>query len=784
MKKYLLLLFLSTCLSFAQVPVTITGVVQDTTGAAATSGTVTFSLQPQNSGIIYFVTGTGIIAPQSGSCGIDGLGNIKNLALSGACTVWGTDVLQPGNLTYQIQFFPNGNQGNTVSNQCITGTLYNLSNPVFCPVIKPTPQGSTVITSPIQNNLIPATNGFFNIGSASLRYANGFFLNINTVTCTGCTSPIGYQTIQNATVGILQRTKLNFLSPLTCVDNPGNTSSDCGLSGTATYPSSGVIETGVGTTNVVPKFTNGATGVQGNSSITDNGTTVSTTENFSATGTVTGSNIPAGTINTGTGTTNTISKFTTGASGVQGNSGLTDDGTTITATEKLNATGNSAGGNVGLKNFSFDQTQYVSTSGSDSNDGLSPGTAKLTPQAAMNTATATGTQQGQVFIYQGTYPCPTTWYSGLAITGMTDIFTSLWPATAGIAIGNLSGVKFDCHAANVVMTAIANSSFTNIEFSFANSGNNVQLKNASILHFKKVAVTQAGTTAVPVLLITTTTTVQNPANNSAFNTFEDTVLDGPTSGTADACLKLAGLGAVNAGSFVTDNSFVNLYCSGNLKNGLDFELNSDTNYFSGRNFINNTAGSATGDAMVFNSATPASDQDANNEIVTGFISSGNFSHQTSMGQSSGHIIQSGAGLVNVLGGTPTYMILGSALSGFAPTFQINGDLLVKTLLCSSTTPTLTGFGTGASITSNNGSCSFSINVGTGGVASSGTITMNKTAAHTWSGQCTDNTTFSASQFLQYVQGNTTVITIANKTDTATSAAWVASDVLNCTATAN
>jgi hypothetical protein len=232
-----LLMFLSVGLAFAQTPVTVTGVVQDTTGVLATSGTVTFTLQPQNSGVIYFVAGTGIIAPQTGTCGIDLTGNIKNLALSGACTVWGTDVLQPGNLTYQVAFFPNGVTAptNVISQQCITGSSYSLNSPKFCPVIKPTPQGAVVITSPIQNNLIPAVDAVFNLGSASLRYGNIFAAN---------------GTFTNSIV--------------------------------APNVPAGTVNTGTGTTNTIPKFTNGATGVLGNSSVTDNGTTVSTSEIFSA----------------------------------------------------------------------------------------------------------------------------------------------------------------------------------------------------------------------------------------------------------------------------------------------------------------------------------------------------------------------------------------------------------------------------------------------------------------------------------------------------------------------
>lgn len=60
-----------------------------------------------------------------------------------------------------------------------------------------------------------------------------------------------------------------------------------------------------------------------------------TTTTLAASGAVTGSNIPAGTIDSGTGTTNTLSKFTNGAAGVQGNSSVTDDGTQVSTLENV-----------------------------------------------------------------------------------------------------------------------------------------------------------------------------------------------------------------------------------------------------------------------------------------------------------------------------------------------------------------------------------------------------------------------------------------------------------------
>lgn len=62
---------------------------------------------------------------------------------------------------------------------------------------------------------------------------------------------------------------------------------------------------------------------------------LSVSGNIAATGTVTGSNIAAGQIATGTGTTNTLPKYTNGASAVIGNSSISDNGTTVSTTEAL-----------------------------------------------------------------------------------------------------------------------------------------------------------------------------------------------------------------------------------------------------------------------------------------------------------------------------------------------------------------------------------------------------------------------------------------------------------------
>jgi hypothetical protein len=66
---------------------------------------------------------------------------------------------------------------------------------------------------------------------------------------------------------------------------------------------------------------------------------LSVSGNVVATGTVTGTNMPAGQVVTGSGTTNTVTKFTNGPSGVIGYSSISDNGTTVSVSEPVNISG-------------------------------------------------------------------------------------------------------------------------------------------------------------------------------------------------------------------------------------------------------------------------------------------------------------------------------------------------------------------------------------------------------------------------------------------------------------
>ena len=108
--------------------------------------------------------------------------------------------------------------------------------------------------------------------------------------------------------------------------------------------------------------------------------------------------------------------------------------------------------------------------------------------------------------------------------------------------------------------------------------------------------------------------------------------------------------------------------------------------------------------------------------------------------------------------------------------------LGSTLFVSATAPTVSGFGTSPSVPNSNGTAAFSIDVGTGGTASTGTITL-PAATTAWVVSCYDVTT-PASYITHQTGGTTTTAAVTNYSrTTGLATAWTASDILRCHAAA-
>lgn len=115
------------------------------------------------------------------------------------------------------------------------------------------------------------------------------------------------------------------------------------------------------------------------------------------------------------------------------------------------------------------------------------------------------------------------------------------------------------------------------------------------------------------------------------------------------------------------------------------------------------------------------------------------------------------------------------------TFASGGGVAFAAKAFINTAPTVSsGFGTNPSIAANNGTGAFTINVGTGGSASSGVIGL-PTATTGWVVNCTDLTTPGVNQTKQTAVSTTSATVTNYNTTTGMAAAWTASDILYCTA---
>lgn len=127
---------------------------------------------------------------------------------------------------------------------------------------------------------------------------------------------------------------------------------------------------------------------------------------------------------------------------------------------------------------------------------------------------------------------------------------------------------------------------------------------------------------------------------------------------------------------------------------------------------------------------------------------------------------------------PSSIILDQSGSLTGGALTATSSFSLTHLLSSSTAPTIaSGFGTSPSIVASNGTEDFTINVGTGGAATSGVLTMPAANAG-WICSATDATTNSTTVFITKAVGtSTTSVTLTNYSDAAVASAWAASDVL-------
>lgn len=124
----------------------------------------------------------------------------------------------------------------------------------------------------------------------------------------------------------------------------------------------------------------------------------------------------------------------------------------------------------------------------------------------------------------------------------------------------------------------------------------------------------------------------------------------------------------------------------------------------------------------------------------------------------------------------------SGMTAITSTTLTTTNLVLASLSASSAAPTIgSGFGTSPTVPFNNGTSAFTINVGTGGVATSGVITMPTASANGWVCHVQNQTAVLANvgdaRTVQ-IASSTTSVTVENQTiSTGAVLAWTASDIL-------
>jgi hypothetical protein len=148
--------------------------------------------------------------------------------------------------------------------------------------------------------------------------------------------------------------------------------------------------------------------------------------------------------------------------------------------------------------------------------------------------------------------------------------------------------------------------------------------------------------------------------------------------------------------------------------------------------------------------------------------------------------------INGGGYTPRLAVNSTLLSILTGSLQVTGNLQFLAgitgsggnTLITATAPTISsGFGTTPTIASTNGPASFSVNVGTGGTATSGVITL-PAAAHGWSCYCSDVGATPTGR-TEPTAMTTTSVTLTNfSRTTGLAVAWTASEIIQVSCFAN
>jgi hypothetical protein len=137
---------------------------------------------------------------------------------------------------------------------------------------------------------------------------------------------------------------------------------------------------------------------------------------------------------------------------------------------------------------------------------------------------------------------------------------------------------------------------------------------------------------------------------------------------------------------------------------------------------------------------------------------------------------------NALNGTTQQSIFAVSLV-FSQSFKNQVTNNILTTAQTSGVVIGTGWGTSPAISQNNGPSSFSVNVGTGGTASTGNVTL-PAATHAWACSTADTGTTPTGQTEQTATGTTSITLTNYSRTTGLATAWTASEIIQVSCWAN
>jgi hypothetical protein len=277
-------------------------------------------------------------------------------------------------------------------------------------------------------------------------------------------------------------------------------------------------------------------------------------------------------------------------------------------------------------------------------------------QAAISALPPTG---GTVY-----FPCgysgsgPMTIPSNIALVSLCAPANANIAGSFGVSPNNTSTQVTLTYSSSLALTNTNNVYMKGITLSFG-SGEGLILTSSQFNNFDDVTI-YGGGTSQPVLQMLVTGSVGHycgPGCNTVFNIFHNLYIQCIVCNYAIQLIGNGGINGITAGAAVTDNYFDGIVITGDVTNGIDFELNTDSNHWHNVFLNEDTQGAGTC-GVTANASDVGTDIDADANNFTDLVVQG-YQYGLCLGQSvgNGFEMESAANFVegvHILGGTPNF----------------------------------------------------------------------------------------------------------------------------------